>query len=78
MLLVETDDHFLAIDMLTEMGYVNEFVGVWVIIYSGEMMAASGLVISALENGREYRRLNLGQRLRPHYPWTICPVKDGT
>lgn len=59
MLLVETDDHFLAIDMLTEMGYVNEVVGVWVIIYSGEMMAASGLVISALENGREYRRLNL-------------------
>ena len=49
MLLVETDDHFLAKDMLTEMGYVNEFVGVWVIIYNGEIMAISGLVILALE-----------------------------
>lgn len=52
MLLVEIDDHFLANDMLTEMSYVNEFVGVWVIIYNGEKMAASGLAILALENGR--------------------------
>lgn len=49
MLLVEIDDNFLANDMLAEMSYVNGFVGVLVMIYNAELMAAFGMVFLALE-----------------------------